>query len=125
MRPVALLFATLLVAPLLAWADPVHSEDEALRIAVRAIRVHRLTTLRDECGTLAVIERRSVFDVVVRERHVAGCGGDPETKPRLFTLRVRKHDGAISSDAGDGVHFRSLRVNGPVGAASAASLPSR
>ena len=81
------------------------TEKDAIKVAVEAIHKFQLTTVRDECGVLNVIEKPSYFDVIVRERHVPSCGGTPDTSPRLFTLRIRKRDGRLTTDAYDGVHF--------------------
>ena len=38
-------------------------------------------------------------DVIVRENHEYGGGGDPNTAPRLFSVRVDQTTGALSTDA--------------------------
>jgi hypothetical protein len=91
-----------------AIAAPVRTEDEAINIATAAIHKFRLTTLKDECGAIDVFDKRSYFEVVVRERHVAECGGAAETAPRLFSIRVRKRDGLLTSDVYDDTHFKPL-----------------
>lgn len=83
-------------------------EDEAIKLATVAIHKYHLTTLRDECGLLDVHEKASYFEVVVRERHTANCGGAPETAPRLFSVRVKKRDGTLTSDVYDGTSFRPV-----------------
>ncbi|WP_395702693.1 hypothetical protein [Aquabacterium sp.] len=102
--PVLLLLASALACA----AAPVKTGHEAMRLAAAAIDKYELTSLRDECGLLSARETASYFDVDFRERHTPSCGGDPETKPRLFTVRVRKRDGRLTSDVYDGVDFRPL-----------------
>lgn len=98
----------LLSASALAWSGPARTKDEAIKIAVGAIHQFKLTTLRDECGVIDVVERPAYFELSVRERHGGNCGGTPETGPRLFSLRVRKHDGKVTSDVYDGTNYRSV-----------------
>jgi hypothetical protein len=101
---VALLF--LVSAP--ALSEPVRTENEAIQLATHAIHKFHLTTLKDECGLIDVIEKPSYFELVVRERHAPDCGGSAETGPRLFNVRVRKHDGRLTSDVYDGVRFKPV-----------------
>jgi hypothetical protein len=42
------------------------------------------------------------------EGHTQGCGGTKETAPRLFSVRVRKRDGRLTSDAYDGVNYKPV-----------------
>jgi len=91
-----------------AWSEPVTSENTAIRLATNAIHKFHLTTLKDECGLLDVVDKPSYFDIVVRERHTEGCGGSAETGPRLFSVRVRKRDGRLTSDAYDGVSYKPV-----------------
>jgi hypothetical protein len=100
--------ALLFLASASAWSAPVGSGDEAIRLATDAIHKFHLTTLMDECGRVDVIDKRSYFEVVVRERHTQGCGGTLETGPRLFSIRVRKYDGRLTSDAYDGVSYKPV-----------------
>lgn len=74
-------------------------------LAVEAIHKFHLTTLKEECGAVAAVEKSSYFEVVVRERHTRLCAGTPETGPRLFSVRVRKQDGQLTSDVYDGVSY--------------------
>lgn len=89
-----------------AFAGKVTTEDEALKLATEAIHKYHLTALKDECGLADANDEGSRFDVVVRERHTPACGGNPATEPRLFTVRVRKRDGQLTSDVYDGVSYR-------------------
>lgn len=95
----------LLVSSAAAFSEPVKSREEAAQLAIHAIRKFDLTTLKDECGAIAVIEKPSYFEIVVRERHTRDCGGTPETGPRLFNIRVKKQDGRLTSDVYDGTSY--------------------
>ena len=98
----------MLVACSSGFCAQVRSSEEAIKLAVDAIHHFELTTLKDECGVIAVDEKPSYFDLVVRERHTPECGGTSETGPRLFSIRVSKQDGRMSSDIYDGTCFRPL-----------------
>lgn len=109
MKPFYCILATLIFftsAP--AFAGQVRTKDEAIKIATDAIHSFHLTTLKDECGAVAVIEKPSYFLLVVRERHTKNCGGTPETSPRLFNMRVSKQDGKVTSDVYDGTSYRAV-----------------
>jgi hypothetical protein len=101
--------ALLILVSTSAFAGQVKTEDEAIKLATEAIHKFHLTTLRDECGLADVNDKSSYFEIVVRERHTPSCGGAPDTGPRLFTVRVRKRDGQLTSDVYDGTTFQ--RVN--------------
>ena len=98
MKPLHCLTSVLIFVATSAISGEVKTEDAALKLAIGAIHKFHLTTLKDECGVAYVIDKPSYFDVVVREHHTPTCGGTPETAPRLFTVRVRKHDGRLTSD---------------------------
>ena len=100
--------AFLLIISTAVCSAPVRTEIDALKLATSAIRKFQLTTLKPECGSASAVERRAHFDVIVRERHSAACGGDPQTSPRLFNVRVRKHDGRLTTTAYDGVNYLPL-----------------
>jgi hypothetical protein len=108
MKPFHCLALLLLLASTPAFCGQVRTEDEAIKLAVDAIHKFHLTTLKDECGLIDVKEKPSYFDIVVRERHTQNCGGTPETGPRLFTVRVRKSDGWLTSDVYDGTRYRPV-----------------
>jgi hypothetical protein len=108
MKPFHCLSALLLLASTLAFAGQVKTEDEAVKLATDAIHKFHLTTLKDECGLVGVIEKPSYFEIVVRERHTKICGGAPETGPRLFNVRVNKRDGLLTSDVYDGVSYKPI-----------------
>jgi len=106
MKPFHCLPALLLLASTLAFSGQIKSKDEAIKLATDAIHKYHLTTLNDECGLADVIEKPSYFEIVVRERHTKNCGGTSETGPRLFNVRVRKHDGQLTSDVYDGTNYK-------------------
>ena len=108
MKPFHCVSALLLLVSTSAFCGQVKNEDDALRLATDAIHKYHLTTLKDECGLLDVIERPSYFEIVVHERHTQNCGGAPETAPRLFNVRVRKRDGRLTSDVYDGVSYKPV-----------------
>lgn len=87
-------------------ASRINSKDEARKLAITAIHKYHLTALKDECGLVDVTEHPSYFEIVVREHHTQNCGGLPETGPRLFNVRVRKHDGQLTSDVYDGINYK-------------------
>jgi hypothetical protein len=103
-----LLLAMSVAACASAFAEKVTTRDAAIQLAVKAIHQYHLTTLKDDCGRLDVREEPSRFDVDVVEVHDAACGGDPQTQPRLFTVRVRKSDGWMTSDVYDSVSYQAL-----------------
>ena len=90
-------------------APPVQTPREPGHRAAAANHTHQLTSLRLECLSLIASDAKGFFDVDVRERHTPACGGDPLTGPRLFTVRIRKRDGRMTSDVCDGVYYRPLK----------------
>jgi hypothetical protein len=84
------------------------SETDAIRLVADAIRTFALTTLKDECLLMESNEKPGYFQVEVREHHTRACGGNPETEPRLFGVRVMKHDGRLTSDVYDGVRYQPV-----------------
>ncbi len=108
MKPLHCLLPLLFLASTAAFSGQIKNADEAIKLATDAIHKFNLTTLKDECGVVDVIEKPSYFEIVVRERHTTNCGGDPETRPRLFNVRVRKHDGQLTSDVYDGTNYKPV-----------------
>lgn len=108
MKLIHCITVSLLLVSVSAAAARVKTEDEAIKLAIEATHKYRLTTLNDDCVLVYAVEKHSYFDVTLRERHTQRCGGDPETGPRLFNVRVRKRDGGLTSDAYDGVTYRPL-----------------
>jgi len=77
-------------------------EDKTLLAVSKVIRQNHLIDKPDKClayqfdGTSS----KGSFLVTVRENHRdPECGGDPQTSPRLFTVRVSKSTGEMSTDA--------------------------
>lgn len=91
-----------------AAAGPVKSQEEAVRLVIAAVHRFKLTTLRDGCWLMDVTEKPAYFDLDIREVHTPGCGGEPAVEPRLFTVRVNKRHGSMTSDVYDGVYYRPL-----------------
>jgi hypothetical protein len=108
MKPFHYLACLLLLVAAPALSAEVKTEDEAIKLATDAIHKFHLTTLRDECGLVDVIDKPSYFEIVVHERHAQGCAGSPETGPRLFNVRVRKRDGRLTSDVYDGTSYQPV-----------------
>jgi hypothetical protein len=108
MKPFHCLASLLLLTSASAFCGQVKTEDDAIKLATQAIHKFHLTTLKDECGAVDVNEQPAYFEVVVRERHTQSCGGSLETGPRLFTVRVRKRDGQLTSDVYDGTSYKPL-----------------
>lgn len=108
MKPFHCLASLLLLASTSAFCGQVNTEDDAIKLATDAIHKFHLTTLKDECGTIDVNEKPAYFELVVRERHTQNCRGSRETGPRLFTVRVRKRDGQLTSDVYDGTSYKPL-----------------
>jgi hypothetical protein len=78
----------------------------------QAIRNNKLVEKPDQCLAYQFDGESSkeYFIVEVRENHRhSECGGDPQTSPRLFTVRVSRTTGDISTDAkSDNGTFRPL-----------------
>lgn len=106
MKPFHCFSALVFFVSAVAFAEQVRSADEAIRLAAAAIHKFALTTVVDECGSIVAIEKPSYFEIIVRERHTQNCGGTPETGPRLFSVRVRKRDGRLTSDVYDGTSYK-------------------
>jgi hypothetical protein len=106
MKALFYLPALLIPVSISAYAGQVKTEHEAIKLATDAIHKFHLTTLRDECGLVDVDDKSSYFAIVVRERHTPSCGGSLDTGPRLFTVRVRKRDGRLTSDVYDGTTYK-------------------
>ena len=76
-------------------------EDKAILAVSKAIRKNKLTGLADECLSYQFDSEKETYVVDVRENHSrSSCGGDLNTAPRLFTVRVAKADGAMTTDQG-------------------------
>lgn len=79
------------------------SADEAVIARVSAmIRKHQLTSLQDACLDYLVDDSDGATVAVdVHEKHDAKCGGDPETSPRLFSFKLDRASGQLTTDALD------------------------
>lgn len=108
MRPLHYLPVLLMFIWTSTFAGPVKTENEAIKLAMEAIHKFHLTTLKDECGVIDVVEKPAYFELVVHERHTPNCGGMANTGPRLFNLHVRERDGQVSSDVYDGVDYQPV-----------------
>ena len=78
-------------------------EDKALLAVSAAIRKNHLVDQKpDQCLAYRVDSKsmKDAYVVEVRENHRhKECGGDPQTSPRLFTVRVAKATGDMTTDA--------------------------
>jgi hypothetical protein len=91
--------------------DSQSPEDRTLIAVSKAIRQAHLTERPDECLAYRFDANASgdAYLVEVRENHRrAGCGGDPQTQPRLFTVKVDKQTQAMSTDQGLPGRFHPL-----------------
>ncbi|WP_222615679.1 hypothetical protein [Dyella telluris] len=78
------------------------SDDAVIRQVSETIRKHRLTSLADACLDYVVDDSDgATVDVDVHEKHDAACGGDPDTSPRLFSFKLDRASGQLSTDALD------------------------
>jgi hypothetical protein len=87
-------------------------EDRTLIAVSKAIRESHLTNRPDECLAYR-FDSKSLKDsylVEVRENHQhPGCGGDPQTQPRLFTVKVDKKSHKMSTDVASPGKFHPLQ----------------
>jgi hypothetical protein len=83
-------------------ATSTSDEDKTVLAVSRAIRKNKLVDKPDQCLAYQFDAESSkdYFVVEVRENHRhTECGGDPQTSPRLFTVRVSRTNGEMSTDA--------------------------
>ena len=82
-------------------ALPAATEDETLLAVSKGLRSHRLLARPDQCYAYrfdpAPGQPAAVVDVQENHGHVE-CGGDPQTQPHLFTVRMDKTTHALSAD---------------------------
>lgn len=74
------------------------SEDAALDLLVRTIKRDRVYEHRIslECISYGTEETTNTyFEFVLREKHDAKCGGDPEISPAIDRYRVYRRSGKI------------------------------
>ena len=84
-------------------ANPQTVGDKTLLAVSQAIRRGGLTQLEDECLSYQfdAAEKEGNYVVDVRENHRSSkCGGDPNVSPRLFSVKVNKQTGAMTTDQG-------------------------
>lgn len=92
--------------------DGQSAEDRTLLGVSKVIRSANLTQLSDVCLAYQFDENPSgdAYLVDVRENHRdASCGGDPQTEPHLFTVKVDKHTQAMWTDQGSPGAFRPIK----------------
>lgn len=78
----------------------VENEAQAIAAVMHAIAEHQPTSQPVECLTFIAGEAHDAYyQIDVHEKHDSTCGGDPNTAPRLFSYRVGKSDGSLSTDA--------------------------
>lgn len=101
-----------LVASIGAHATTLVISDDG-KAADRAIEVtkkYELTTDKIECLLFDTFDKGSYYIVRVRENHTEACGGARETDPALYYLKIRKRDGATTTDAYNLLgHFERLK----------------
>ncbi|MEO8659660.1 MAG: hypothetical protein ABI693_14405 [Bryobacteraceae bacterium] len=98
----SLALALLLAACSKPPAVPVNEDTTVLAVS-QAIRANRLTGLADECLAYRfdATTLKDAYEVEVRENHkYAKCGGDPAVSPRLFSVRISRTDGSMTTDQG-------------------------
>jgi hypothetical protein len=93
-------------------SDAQSLEDRTVLAVSKAIRKNKLTSRDDECLAYQFSPNtgKPYYVVDVRENHRdAKCGGDPNTSPRLFTVRVSKKTKEMWTDQGSpSGEFRAL-----------------
>jgi hypothetical protein len=80
----------------------VANEDAAIKLISEVIQKHHLTSLRSDClSFMPEEEGATTYSVEVHENHTPPCEGDPDTSPRLFSFKVDRTNGKLSTDATD------------------------
>jgi len=78
------------------------ADDAVIEKVSVVIRKHKLTSLSDECLDYLVDDSDgATIDIDVHEKHDAKCGGDPNTSPRLFSFKLDRASGQLTTDALD------------------------
>lgn len=78
------------------------SDDAVIRQVSAAIHKHQLTALKDACLDYMIDDSDgATVDIDVHEKHDAACGGDPDTSPRLFSFKLDRASGQLTTDALD------------------------
>ena len=83
-----------------AQGKPKNFDDRLIDRVIAAIQ-HHLTTARTETLTFSCFDSNDgkFREVDVRENHAVVPKADPNTAPRLFTVRADKKTGGLSTDA--------------------------
>lgn len=83
-------------------ARPASDDDAVIAQVSAVIKKHQLTSLKDECLDYMVDDSDgATIDIDVHEKHDAKCGGDPDTSPRLFSFKLDRASGQLTTDALD------------------------
>ena len=91
---------------------PLRSDEEAIEAVGEAVRQAHLTTLSGNCLAYRVekpVEPR-YYEVSALETHEPGCGGDPSTMHRLFTIKVDKRTRQMWTDGGIPDDYHPLKL---------------
>lgn len=78
----------------------------------QAITRNHLTSLAPNCLQLERSSKHETpyFEIYIREKHDEQCGGDPETAPLLFTVRIDRNNQAMSTNANsDEEEFKPIK----------------
>ncbi|APA87569.1 hypothetical protein BJG93_19005 [Paraburkholderia sprentiae WSM5005] len=86
----------------------ISTADQAADRAAEVAQTHHLSSNRTQCLLFDVSDEKSYFMVAVHEKHTPECGGDPNTAPVLFFMKLRKRDGYVVTNRRDGEHFAPL-----------------
>lgn len=82
-------------------------ESAAVTLVDDAIVTNRLTTLPLHCLALSPSpDGLTGYLVTVRELHSKECGGDPNTSPRLFSIKVDGASKALKLEQIDGTEIK-------------------
>lgn len=103
-------FALLSVANLSRNAEAAMTRDIAKALTAAMVRNHLLGHLPTKCISYALHNETPAFlDVDVHEIHGSGCPGDPETYPRITSLRFDKRTRRVLQQNADTDQFVPLR----------------
>ena len=81
---------------------PVLSEEAIVEQVSAVVKRHQLSSLPPQCLDYMVDDAdAATIDIDVHEKHDATCGGDPATSPRLFSFKLERANGRLSTDALD------------------------
>ncbi|HTE48469.1 MAG TPA: hypothetical protein VK675_01000 [Candidatus Paceibacterota bacterium] len=69
--------------------NPASNNQESQKKVIQAVIDSKLTTLRPDCLKADITNQTSTtIDYEIREVHNEACGGDPETAPRVASVRI-------------------------------------